>query len=781
MSWFATADPLALLALQAGVQGTPTGAGLGADPMAGDQASTALGDPIPVVWARWRDGAGGVLLSPPATEVRYEQALTGDVQASYHLLLGEGAMSPVEVRDVFSGSVRVGSFNQTYNRRAGLWNPGNYLTDLSLPEIAQLSQYCGSIGTYPGCSTLSYQIVCPPGDFSFKRQVNIFIRGGINVTRLADNIYGPSDNFADLILWLMQRSAYVPAELIDIPALTATALFLDRYQLSCNCIISQATSIPDLIANWGPSFLVTESRNGGKIGLRPLLPTDAQGNILAGTLTPAYRFTIDNVDPDSLEINYAGLSTRQPFVAQTRWRQQPSNDLGIDRILETSLAGTATSGPYELEDLSEFATREIHAARAGAFKLSRRLRIDHTARWATRPGNHATSLAPGAIVRLTLPREAWGEGYDEWDYLYLLQRITRGVTGGPVYEAVHLPVNGDRVSLTALDVLHARGTGILLSPQRTGIVQDENSASDSSVPPDVGIDPTDSRAAGSVAAGGRDSLPNQTQEMTEEPPTEPEDGPGDPQIPAARNQQNSNTPATLQPTQCENGQEPYATQWYYKGTEGNYKLYKTVTTDPAYTRRSVPILPVPPQELEGEATIITPGAKFYAQYYCPKPSDTTDAQKRDPSNIRYTREYKVTPQDLAPFTPLHTTGVPVGNTKAVAYSVRYLRNDGPVGNPLYWTDASWLGYHQLLWPAVGNLFTFQPIANTISNPFDYYNPEDPAHTGRWNIIQGPSVIAYDITYFHIGPASSLQYANNALLPPDWTSYTWNNNGQIVTA
>ena len=141
MTWLAASDPQALLSLYAGVAPpTVTAPGQG-DLATSDQRAAELGDPIPVVWARWRNGAGGVLLSPPATEVRYETPGPGLIAASYHLLLGEGPMSPIEVRDVFSGAIRTGSFNQSYNRRAGAWLPGNYVTDISVPEIAQLSQY----------------------------------------------------------------------------------------------------------------------------------------------------------------------------------------------------------------------------------------------------------------------------------------------------------------------------------------------------------------------------------------------------------------------------------------------------------------------------------------------------------------------------------------------------------------------------------------------------------------------------------------------------------------
>lgn len=763
MTWLAASDPQALLSLYAGVAPpTVTAPGQG-DLATSDQRAAELGDPIPVVWARWRNGAGGVLLSPPATEVRYETPGPGLIAASYHLLLGEGPMSPIEVRDVFSGAIRTGSFNQSYNRRAGAWLPGNYVTDISVPEIAQLSQYCGSVGTYPGLSTLSYQIQTAATDDSFKRQVNIFIRGGVNVTRLADGVYGPSDNFADLILYLMQRSSTIPADMIDISALTATAIFLERQGFTCNCVTNERTSLADLIASWGPYFLVTESRNGGQLGLRPIVPTDAQGNILTGPLNYAYRFTTDNVKPESLDINYTSLGDRQPFTIQARWRQQPSNDLGITRVLETRYAGTAETGPFELQDLSQFATSELHAARFSAHQLARRCHLSHTARLRARPGAHSTTLAPGAVVRVTLPREASSGGIDNWDYLYQVERITRAHGGEVGYELTHLPVDALRRSLVALDVIAAVGTGILLSPQRSGLLQDTNSSTDATVPPDIGIDPNDPATEAARAGGATQEQPNTLGD--EAAPTGEEDGPGEPQADAIRSQDSSTTPASIEPITCDTGQEAQYVEWYFRPTpNSDYKPYTS------YARKALPILPIQPSGSQPLAqNIITPNSQYYAKYYCPEAGETTPEQIKVLKNERYTRPYTVKPEDLAPYSPLNNDTIAVSGSNSVAFAVSWLKNDGT------YVPAAWVAYHQLLHdPGTGFIATYN------NQPFNYSNPADPIHATRlWPLAQDPGLVGYDITAFWIGPTAALPSGSMALVPPGWIKYKWDANGKIV--
>ena len=148
MSWLSVADPLALLALDTGQINSPTtgGAAKGTKQLDTAQRAAVLGEPVPVIFARWRNNAGGILISPPAAEARFENDTTNAVTASYALVLGQGQMDSLQVRDVFQGPCRVGSFSQAYDGRAGTWDPGNFIIDQSLParrffttDIASLS------------------------------------------------------------------------------------------------------------------------------------------------------------------------------------------------------------------------------------------------------------------------------------------------------------------------------------------------------------------------------------------------------------------------------------------------------------------------------------------------------------------------------------------------------------------------------------------------------------------------------------------------------------------
>jgi hypothetical protein len=484
MTWLKASDPLALLAIQAGQVQNPSqqNGAVGGGSLDTDQRAISIGEPVPIVFARRRDNAGGVLISPGATEARFENDTSNNVTAFYLLPLSEGRMDSIQVRDVFQRACRTGTFTQTYNRRAGTWQPGNFIVDRDGFDKPEASYICGSIGLYPDISTLSYQVTIPNGFDQWRRQVHLFIRGGMWVTRLSDNVLGPSDNFSDLARWMLLNSGRVPSALLDTTAFSSAAQFLEANQFRCNIWIQEAENFGDFIAKLSPYFLLGESNNGGKKGLRPLLPVNNNGTINTGPINWSYIFTENEILPGTLEIEYSNYADRQPFVAQMIWRQELEDDAAIIRTAEVRYINTAEVGPYESHDLSGFCTTETHAVKVGAYILARRVFVSHTVRFAARPQAHNRLLSPGSIIRVKLGRNASGGGASEHDYLYQVERIGKTLAGDVSYECSHFPIDSQGRSIIALNVANATGTGILLTSNSTGVGCDINSATDNTIP-----------------------------------------------------------------------------------------------------------------------------------------------------------------------------------------------------------------------------------------------------------------------------------------------------------
>lgn len=501
MTWISTTDPLALVAIQAGQVPTPASEQGAASDSKLDvpQRAIQIGEPVPIVFARRRNNQGGILVSPGATEARFENNASNEVRAYYHLVISEGQIDSIAVKDVFQRACRVGTHTQTYNRRAGTWTPENAITQLTGYTLPEASYYCGTIGNYPNMSTLSFTSAYIPDGFDqWNRQVHLFIRGGIHVLRFEDNIEGPSDSFADLVRWLFTNSARVPADLIDLDALENADLFLRANGFSCNCWLQESQNLVDFLSQWGPYFLLGQSNNSGKKGLRPILPTTANGTINTETIVPLFTFDEDTILPGTFEIQYTSLSDRQPFVAQMIWRQQLEDDFGIIRTAEVRIDGTAETGPYESHDLSEFCTSETHAVKIGAYLIAKRYYTTHTIRFSAKPGDYGATLTAGDIIRVRLLRRSINSTLGYHDYFYQIERITQTLTGEIEYECTHFPVDEQNRSLVANAMLLTTGTGILLESVKSGVSCDVNSSSDNTVPAEQYTEPSDEDEKSSV-------------------------------------------------------------------------------------------------------------------------------------------------------------------------------------------------------------------------------------------------------------------------------------------
>lgn len=492
MSMLISSDPLAMMAIEAGMVSAPLaeGAAEGDSQLDTQQRAAAIGEPVPIVFCKRDEGAGtgGVLISPAATEARFSNDVNNAVTASYHLVLSEGRIGSIEVRDVFQRSCRVGSHSQTYDRRAGTWTPGNFITTQAGYTPPECPYYCGSVGTYTGMSTLSFENTIPDGSDLWNRQVHCFIRNGMRVPRLLQGSVGSSNNFADLVYWSLKNCAKLYESQIDYDSLVSTARFLAVNQFNCDINITESQNLGEMLAKMAPYFLLAETRVAGRRGLRPLLPVNSDGTIQTTPVQSVFTFTEDHVLLEQLTVSYIPTADRKPFAVRTIWRQQLDDDLGIIRSSEVRIAGEAEDGPYEQHDLSKFATREDHAVKVAAYIRARRKYVTHTVSASFRSIDFPADLVPGSIVQLLLKRINNIGAPEYFNYLYQVDRITKTAVGDVSMQLVHFPVDEAGCSLVAKAVVETVGTGILLTSNRTGVSCDidEGRSTDTSVPAETG-------------------------------------------------------------------------------------------------------------------------------------------------------------------------------------------------------------------------------------------------------------------------------------------------------
>lgn len=457
------------------------------------QAMTLL-ERAPIVWCRRvgdscgspsDDAIGGVLVSPKATACRFDtpllasQPVANAVAVKWRLVVSQGKLGGISVNGVFQGRCRVGSFSQSYGpKTAGTWTPGNFLVDVYsgtqlIANKVQAPTQCGTVGTHKDLTTVSFSAinfngfdangVGLPDRGHWRRQIHLFIRNGVQATRLLDNTYGSSNNLADLYLYLLNNDGRTAEVQIDRESMIAAARFMDVNGLFWNGVLEQPSSISDWMSRVGPYFLVCETKIAGRYGLRPLLPVTPSGAIDVEPLTPPWVFDSEATVDGSYAWQLVAPEARRPYRAVVAWRQQGAEGLSrMVRTTEVRYDDTPDQAPAEEHDLYQFATSELHAARAMRFAQAKRRYVTHTAAVQIRPGYWDSSLGKGELIALQLDRQDVEGVADTMRQFYWITKVTHSREGVLSLELEHCPVDSQGRSLVARDVAAVTVEGVIL-------------------------------------------------------------------------------------------------------------------------------------------------------------------------------------------------------------------------------------------------------------------------------------------------------------------------------
>ena len=470
MSQIRITEPLFVSRAQSEAAGTPLqdAAAAGSTSLDTEQQAVELGEPVPIVFCRRVSDVGGALASPKATEGGYSNnAITNELTVNLELVLSEGELPLLQIRDVFQRACRVGTWAQAYDARAGTWDPGNLTTIVAGKTPWNCPYYCGTSGSYDNMTMLSYTNTHADADDTWNKQVHVFVREGMQVTRIIDSTLGSSNNFIDLVLYLIAQTNRVPSTLIDSAAMLTAAQFTDTNGFFFNGIVQESTNLEEWLYNTSSGFLLRFCDRAGKKILKPRLPINEDFTIKTTAITAEYQFSENDLLPNGFEIDYIPLEQRLPACILVLWRQQPDDDIGIIRTTEVRFDGEALSGPYEQYDLSEYCASENHAVKIGTYYAARRKYITHSLRIQVRPGAFNSTLELGDIVRVQLARETDVTDYAIHDYYYEVDRISKATSGVVSLDLTHFPIDEQNRSLVAIQVAAAVGAGYTMPTGRT--------------------------------------------------------------------------------------------------------------------------------------------------------------------------------------------------------------------------------------------------------------------------------------------------------------------------
>ena len=417
-----------------------------------NQAAVVVGNTVPLIFCREVTSVGGVMVSPPAVRCGFQVPASGLITVNYLCVLSEGELSAVSSTDVWLGGRKISTldddaYEQTYG---GLPSTIALYNDFYVGDDAFVyPSEIGSGGSLAGLSLAGVRATYPVGG-AWASAVHCFVRSGVSVVRLLDSSSGPSNNFADLVLYLLRSTGRMPEDLIDSAALLTAAEFTDTAGLHFNGVLAASTSMRDYLSKVAPLFLLMVSNVNGKTGLRPVLPITGGFAIDTGVITPAVTYGMEDMVIGSYQQQYTPLSDRKFFRCVMSWRQQVADEAPVITSVIVGYTGYATEGPYETYDLSDFCVAEAHAIKVGRYILAKRRYSTHTISFTLLPG--AASREPGDIIRVTLNRISSAGAAFAFSRLYQVVAVTKEPTGEMAIDAEHFPVDADGKSLIAAEI-----------------------------------------------------------------------------------------------------------------------------------------------------------------------------------------------------------------------------------------------------------------------------------------------------------------------------------------
>ena len=240
-------------------------------------------------------------------------------------------------------------------------------------------------------------------DFSQLDQPRAWVRRGIRVTRLLDDIYASSNNFADLVYWILTDARaglgdYISHSLVDREEMRKTARFLANYKLFFDGAIEDRRNVRQLISELAPNFLCNFVVKNGKFSLVPALPCDDAGNANGYKVPISAIFSDGNIIEDTFQVTFLEAEERREIQSSLRYRTNRYMQLPEEHSVKVRWLNTGNVSPENSVDLTAYCTTREHAEMVGRYYLAIRRHVDHTVSFTTTP--EGLSLGPGDYIKV---------------------------------------------------------------------------------------------------------------------------------------------------------------------------------------------------------------------------------------------------------------------------------------------------------------------------------------------------------------------------------------------
>ena len=274
-------------------------------------------------------------------------------------------------------------------------------------EIVYVNEFIQnkSIPTYYDLSTIGLSIKSS-SKISSIGQLRAWMPSGIRVLKALTLDEGFTNRFAEIVYYLLTNKTQgvgntVPAELVDLESLQATALFQRENKIFFDGVLEDVQNIRSFIYENAALHLCNFTIKNGRFGLIPAVPYEASGKISTQPIAVEQIFTAGNIIADSLQVNYIDASQRTNFRAVVMWRVTTQNDLPAQSSAFLNWADLPVgerATTQQTFDLTDFCTNREQALLTARFLMSTRRRVTHTISFKTTPAGLA--IEPGSYIRV---------------------------------------------------------------------------------------------------------------------------------------------------------------------------------------------------------------------------------------------------------------------------------------------------------------------------------------------------------------------------------------------
>jgi hypothetical protein len=287
---------------------------------------------------------------------------------------------------------------------------------------------------------------------TFTDAVRCFVRNGVKVQSVLTGAVGSTDNFSDVVLYLLRTCGKVPNVLIDHDSLKAAASFVAAQGFTFNGAISGASNVRAYLQAVAPFFLLRFAQVDGRFALLPVLPLTADHQLSVAPLAPALTFDETTIIADSYTRQYIPASERVDAIALVNWRNQSNASYAVSATEEVRYTTTPAEALTLQLDAEDFCTSAAHARVIGKYVLARRKLVTHTVALDTTVQT-AGALKPQDIITISLSNTP-SLGSSVADRLWYRVEALTDIGDGLVHiEAEHFPVDGAGASLITLEML----------------------------------------------------------------------------------------------------------------------------------------------------------------------------------------------------------------------------------------------------------------------------------------------------------------------------------------